>query len=109
MEEFRMNNEGSKDVQVSRKIQVPSSVSSTECRQNLSEIISKVSLTGRRITIEHRGKGIAGLVPIQQLRLLEHLESQYPQEFSQLLGAVGAASMESEVSLSNTLRLLGKS
>jgi len=49
-------------------------------RKGLSGAISRVASTGDRIVIQHRGKPLAALVSLNDLRMLETLEDQIDVE-----------------------------
>ena len=46
----------------------------TEIGDNLADAINRVARRGERIVLERRGKGVAALVPIDDLETLERLE-----------------------------------
>ena len=48
----------------------------TEVRDNLAEIINRVAYAGERVVLRRRSKGVAAVVSIEDLRLLESLEDQ---------------------------------
>ena len=45
-------------------------------RNNLADAINRVAYAGERIILERRGKGVAALVSVEDLALLEELENQ---------------------------------
>jgi prevent-host-death family protein len=45
-------------------------------RNNLAEAINRVAYAGERIVLERRGKGIAALVSMEDLELLERIEDE---------------------------------
>jgi prevent-host-death family protein len=47
-----------------------------DIRNNLADAINRVAYAGERIILERRGKGVAALVSLQDVALLEDLESQ---------------------------------
>ena len=47
-----------------------------DIRNNLADAINRVVYTGERIVLERRGKGVAALVSVEDLALLEELENQ---------------------------------
>ena len=47
-----------------------------EIRNNLADAINRVAYTGERIVLERRGKGVAALVSVEDLALLERLEDE---------------------------------
>ena len=51
-------------------------VSISNIRDNLSDALNRVAYSGERIVLMRRGKGVAALVSMDELRLLEELEDQ---------------------------------
>jgi prevent-host-death family protein len=49
----------------------------TELRTRGRDLIGKVQYAGDRIILQHRGKAVAALIPVEDLRLLEELEDEY--------------------------------
>ncbi len=49
-------------------------VDATVARNGFSDLINKVRYGSHRVLIERRGKEVAALVPLEDLRLLEMLE-----------------------------------
>jgi prevent-host-death family protein len=47
-----------------------------DIRNKLAEAINRVAYAGERIILERRGKGVAALVSVEDLALLEELENQ---------------------------------
>ena len=47
-----------------------------DIRYKLADAINRVAYAGERIVLERRGKGVAALVSIDDLALLEELENQ---------------------------------
>ncbi len=47
-----------------------------DIRYKLADAINRVAYAGERIILERRGKGVAALVSIDDLALLEELENQ---------------------------------
>ena len=45
-----------------------------EARRNLADAINRAAYGGERIELHRHGKGIAALVPLEDLRLLQQLE-----------------------------------
>ncbi len=48
----------------------------TDIRDNLADALNRVAYSGERIVVERRGKGVAALVSMDDLELLEHLEDK---------------------------------
>ena len=49
-------------------------VEATVARNGFSDLISRVQYGADRVLIERRGKNVAALIPVEDLRLLEMLE-----------------------------------
>jgi prevent-host-death family protein len=47
-----------------------------DIRNQLADAINRVAYAGERIILERRGKGVAALVSVEDLALLEELENQ---------------------------------
>ena len=47
-----------------------------DIRNNLADALNRVAYGGERIILERRGKGVAALVSVEDLALLEELENQ---------------------------------
>ena len=47
-----------------------------DIRYKLADAINRVAYAGERIILERRGKGVAALVSVEDLALLEELENQ---------------------------------
>jgi prevent-host-death family protein len=56
------------------------SLSVAEARGTLAETLNRVTYRGERVVIQKRGKPVAALVPVEDLRLLEQLEDQLDLE-----------------------------
>lgn len=52
------------------------SVGVAEIRDNLAEALNRVAYQGERIVLERRGKGVAVLVSMEDLALLEAIEDR---------------------------------
>lgn len=50
-------------------------ISITEIRDNLADALNRVAYGGERVVLQRRGKGVAALVSIEDLTLLEDLEN----------------------------------
>jgi prevent-host-death family protein len=51
-------------------------VEATKARSGFSDLLNTVKYGPDRVIIERRGKGVAAVVPIEDLRLLEALEEE---------------------------------
>lgn len=47
----------------------------TKAREQFADIINRVSYRGERVVLERRGKGVAAIVTVGDLELLEALEN----------------------------------
>jgi len=47
-----------------------------DIRNNLADAINRVAYAGERIILERRGKGVAALVSVEDLELLQKLEDE---------------------------------
>ena len=47
-----------------------------DIRNNLADALNRVAYAGERIILERRGKGVAALVSIEDLELLERIEDE---------------------------------
>ena len=54
--------------------------STAEARGKLGSIIKKAAVDKERVVITHRGKDLAALVPIEDVRFLEELEDRLDLE-----------------------------
>src|SRR5437762_385420 len=54
-----------------------SRISATEIREDLSSIVNRVAYGGERIILDRRGKGIAAIVSMDDLRRLEDMEESH--------------------------------
>jgi prevent-host-death family protein len=57
-----------------------SSFSTKEAREQLSTVISRAAFTKERVIVTRHGKAIAAVVPIEDVELLERLESRIDLE-----------------------------
>ena len=51
-------------------------IAASKVRQNLSYTLNRVAYGRQRVILERRGKEIAAVIPIEDLRLLEALEDR---------------------------------
>ena len=56
------------------------SQASAKARQNFSEIINQVAYAKERVVIERRGKELAAVIPIEDLKLLQEIEDNVDLE-----------------------------
>jgi len=55
-------------------------VSSSKIRDDFSEALNRVAYQGQRIVLHRRGKDVAALVPIEDLKLLQEIEDRIDRE-----------------------------
>ena len=48
----------------------------SKAREQFADIVNRVSYRGERVLLERHGKGVAALVPVEDLELLEALEDK---------------------------------
>jgi len=53
-----------------------SAVTAANARDNLSELINRAAYGKERVVLTRRGKALAALVPVEDMKLLEALEDQ---------------------------------
>ncbi len=73
-----------------------------DIRNNLADAINRVAYANERIILERRGKGVAALVSIEDLELLEEMENR-----SDIRAAKKALKEKGEVSLEEIKKRLG--
>jgi antitoxin Phd len=54
----------------------PMGISITDIRDQLADALNRVAYGGERIVLERRGKGVAALVSMDDLELLQRLEDE---------------------------------
>ncbi|MHB1157134.1 MAG: type II toxin-antitoxin system Phd/YefM family antitoxin [Phycisphaerales bacterium] len=47
-----------------------------EARDNMADAVNRVAYAGERVVLERRGKGVAALVSVEDLELLEAMEDR---------------------------------
>lgn len=52
----------------------------SKAREQFADVINRVTYRGERVVLERRGKGVAALVPVEDLELLEALENKLDVE-----------------------------
>lgn len=55
-------------------------ISATKARDEFSDALNRVAYRGERIVLRRRGKDVAVLVPIEDLKLLEEIEDRIDVE-----------------------------
>ena len=53
-----------------------STLSTVEARGNFSDLVNRSAYGKERVVLTRRGKGVAAVVPIEDLRLLEAIEDR---------------------------------
>ncbi|MFO0965275.1 MAG: type II toxin-antitoxin system prevent-host-death family antitoxin [Gemmataceae bacterium] len=51
-------------------------ISVSEIRDHLADALNRVAYAGERVVLERRGKGVAALVSLEDLEMLEELEDR---------------------------------
>ena len=51
-------------------------ISTAEARNNMAEIINRVAYGGERVVLKRRTKGVAAMVSMEDLKVLEELENR---------------------------------
>ena len=51
-------------------------ITTVDAREHFSELINRTSYGKERVLLTRRGKGVAVLIPLEDLRLLEEMEDQ---------------------------------
>jgi len=74
----------------------------TEVRDNLAEIINRVAYGGERVVLRRRRKGVAAVVSMEDLELLQALEDR-----SDLAAALKARQEKGAISLQKIKSRLG--
>jgi prevent-host-death family protein len=82
-----------------------SEVPSSEARDRFSELLSRAAFGGERIILTRRGKGLAALIPLEDLELIEKVEDQIDLEEAR--AALDEAAREGTISLADVKRELG--
>ncbi len=73
-----------------------------DIRNNLADAINRVAYANERIILERRGKGVAALVSIEDLELLEEMENR-----SDIRAAKKALKEKGEISLEDYMKKHG--
>ncbi len=80
-------------------------IPSTEARDRLSEILNRAGLLKERIILTRYGKGLAAVVPIEDLEMIEALENRIDLEEARQ--AVAEAEQEGSRSWKDVKAALG--
>lgn len=73
-----------------------------EIRDRMADTLNRVAYAGERVVLERRGKGVAALVSMDDLAMLEELEND-----SDLKAAIKARKEKGEVPLATVKARLG--
>lgn len=83
------------------------SINAADAKEELAELINRVSHYKERIVLTRRGKEVAALVPIEDLHLL--LESQSKSDLQESLEALQEARTHGTISLDELKEEMGQS
>ncbi len=82
------------------------SVSTVQARNQLSDLINRVAYGKERVILCRRGRALAGIVPLEDMRLLEELEDHLDLDDARAVlkeaaekGTVSWASLKEELGL----------
>jgi prevent-host-death family protein len=78
-----------------------------ELRQSLTEILNRAEYQGERIIIHPRGKDVAAIVPLEDLKLLERLIEEVEDRRDVEAARVSMAESEDRIAYSDVRRELG--
>ena len=59
-----------------KDVEEGTSFSAVQAREQFADLVNRSAYRGERITLTRRGKGVAAVVPIEDLQLLEQLEDR---------------------------------
>lgn len=57
-----------------KDVKEDSSFSAVEARERFADLVNRSAYRGERITLTRHGKGVAAVVPIEDLQLLDQIE-----------------------------------
>jgi prevent-host-death family protein len=78
-----------------------------ELRQSLAEILNRAEYQGERIIIHRRGKDVAAIVPLEDLKLLERLIEEVEDRLDVEAARVSMAESEDRIPYAEVRRRLG--
>ncbi len=78
-----------------------------ELRQSLAEILNRAEYQGERIIIHRRGKDVAAIVPLEDLKLLERLIEEVEDRLDVEAARVSMAESEDRIPYADVRRRLG--
>lgn len=82
-------------------------ISTAEARDQFSEIVNKAAYGKERMIVTRRGKALAALIPIEDLRILEEMEDRKDVEDANRILAEAEAKNEKPVSYLKARKELG--
>lgn len=82
-------------------------ISTAEARDQFSEIINKAAYGKERMIVTRRGKALAAIIPIEDLRTLEELEDRRDVEDARRILAEAEAKNEKPLSYLKARKELG--
>ena len=59
-----------------KDVEVGTSFTAVQAREQFADLVNRSAYRGERITLTRHGKGIAAVVPIEDLQLLEQIEDR---------------------------------
>ena len=80
-------------------------MATSKVRQDLSDTLNRVAYGRQRVVLERRGKEIAAVIPIEDLRLLEALEARI--DLADARAALAEAKKKGTKSLEAIMKELG--
>ncbi|MGH7236785.1 MAG: type II toxin-antitoxin system prevent-host-death family antitoxin [Nitrospiraceae bacterium] len=80
-------------------------MATSKVRQDLSDTLNRVAYGRQRVILERRGKEIAAVIPIEDLRLLEALEARI--DLADARAALAEAKKKGTKSLEAIMKELG--
>ncbi len=78
-----------------------------ELRQSLAEVLNRAEYQGERIIIHRRGKDVAAIVPLEDLKLLERLIEEVEDRLDVEAARVSMAESEDRIPYADVRRRLG--
>jgi prevent-host-death family protein len=78
-----------------------------ELRQSLTEVLNRAEYQGERIIIHRRGKDVAAIVPLEDLKLLERLIEEAEDRLDVEAARVSMAESEDRIPYADVRRRLG--
>jgi prevent-host-death family protein len=82
-------------------------ISTVEARDQFSEIVNKAAYGKERTIVTRRGKALAALIPIEDLRILEEIEDRKDVEDARRILAEAKTKKERPVSYKEMRKELG--